>query len=240
MPATDRLLGELLDRLHAAGIYDRAVVAVVADHGISFRLGHDRRLVRRANVEDIAPVPFLLKVPGQQRGRISDQPLQTIDVLPTIADALGMRIPWRVDGRSALAPPQARRREIVAKKFKHTYLVDTPAFERRKRAALERKLALFGDGHLLVRAAARPDRTARPGRRAPGRRRPRQRLRPRPRGRRVAGGAAAAAALAVAVNGRVVATGLTFTLEGADDEQYSVIVPGAAFRRGRNRIERCW
>ncbi len=102
--ATDRLLGELLDRLRETGIYDRAVVAVVADHGISFRLGHDRRLLRRANVEDIAPVPFLLKVPGQQRGRISDRPMQTIDVLPTIADALGIRIPWRVDGRSALAP----------------------------------------------------------------------------------------------------------------------------------------
>ena len=42
--ATDRLLGKLLDRLHAVGIYDRALVAVVANPGISFRLGHDRRL----------------------------------------------------------------------------------------------------------------------------------------------------------------------------------------------------
>ena len=64
--ATDRLLGRLLDRLHAVGIYDRALVAVVADHGISFRRGHDRRLVRPANVEDIAPVPFFVKAPGQR------------------------------------------------------------------------------------------------------------------------------------------------------------------------------
>jgi len=43
--------------------------------------------------------------------------------------------------------------------------------------------------------------------------------------------------VAVAVNGRVVATGVTFTLEGADEEQYSVIVPERAFEAGRNRIE---
>ena len=111
---------------------------------MSFRLGHDRRLVRPGNIQDIAPVPFFLKAPGQRRGRVSDRPLQTIDVLPTIADMLGVEIPWKVDGRSALAPPKPRRREIVAKKFKHTYLVDTPRYEPAKRAALARKVRLFG------------------------------------------------------------------------------------------------
>jgi hypothetical protein len=43
--------------------------------------------------------------------------------------------------------------------------------------------------------------------------------------------------VAVAVNGRVVATGVTFTLEGADEEQYSVIAPERAFKAGRNRIQ---
>ena len=81
---------------------------VVADHGMSFRLGHDRRLVRAENVQDLAPVPFFLKAPGQKRGRISDRRLQTVDVLPTIADTLGVDIPWKVDGRSALAPPGSR------------------------------------------------------------------------------------------------------------------------------------
>ena len=43
--------------------------------------------------------------------------------------------------------------------------------------------------------------------------------------------------MAVAVNGRVVATGVTFTLEGADEEQYSMIAPERAFKAGRNRIQ---
>jgi hypothetical protein len=43
--------------------------------------------------------------------------------------------------------------------------------------------------------------------------------------------------VAVAVNGRVAATGLTFTLAGGHDEQYSVVVPERAFEPGANRIE---
>ena len=239
LQATDRLLGSLLDRLHEVGIYDRAVVAVVADHGISFRLGHDRRLVRRENVQDIAPVPFFLKAPGQKQGRISDQPLQTIDVLPTIADLLATRIPWRLDGRSALAGrAPARRRSIVAKKFKHTYLVDTPSFKPAKRAALARKLHLFGAG--VYRFGPRPDLIGR--RVGEGGRDlevdPASGFVPTHVAGTIADGRRGGGrTVAVAVNGRVAATGLTFTLDGAEDEQYSVLVPEHALRRGHNRVE---
>jgi hypothetical protein len=254
LQATDRLLGRLLDRLHAVGIYDRALIAVMADHGISFRLGHDRRLVRAANVEDIAPVPFFVKAPGQRRGRISDRPLRTIDVLPTVADILGLQMPWRVDGRPARAPTVVaqRRRRIVAKKFRHVYLIDTPAYEHDLAAALARRQRLFGDrtyafgprSDLLGRTLAqlRPSlhrqrvvvvgaerfRHVDPGsgfvpthvvgRIEPG----------SLRGGRV---------LAVAVNGTVAATGRTFTLEGADAEQFSLLIPERALRPGFNRLE---
>jgi Sulfatase len=253
--ATDRLLGRLLDRLHELGIYDRALVAVVADHGISFRRGHDRRLIRAANVEDIAPVPFFVKTPGQRRGRVSDRPLRTVDVLPTLADILGVSIPWPIDGRSAREPtaPAQHQRRIIAKKFRHIYPVDTPGYQRERRAALARKLRLFGRGvyssgprsdlvglrvselsplpaggeRALVARPERyrdvdPDSGFVParlvGRIEPG----------RPGGRRV---------LIVALNGRVAATGRTFTLEGTGAEQFSVLIPERSLRRGANRLE---
>jgi Sulfatase len=255
LEATDRLLGRLLDRLREVGIYDRAVVALVADHGMSFRLGHDRRLVRAANIEDIAPVPFFVKAPHQHRPRISDKPLRTIDVLPTVADLLDVRIPWRIDGRSARAPTAAaqRHRRIVSKKFRHVYPIDAPSYERDVRAALARKLRLFGTDpysfgprrELLGRRTtdlrllplgrdralvARPDLYAHVdpssgfvpthvvGHVAPG----------RPGGGRV---------LAVAVNGRVAATGRTFTLAGRRSEQFSLLIPERALRRGSNHLE---
>ena len=35
----DTLLGRLLDRLKAQGLYDRSLVVVTGDHGVSFRPG---------------------------------------------------------------------------------------------------------------------------------------------------------------------------------------------------------
>ena len=94
----DRLLGRLLDALHARDRFDDAVIVVTADHGAAFMTGQPRRPANRANVGVIAPVPFFVKLPGQPAGRVDDRAVRTIDVLPTIAKAAGVRVPWKADG----------------------------------------------------------------------------------------------------------------------------------------------
>ena len=100
----DRLLGELLGRVRRLGLFRDALVLVVADHGIGFHVGVERRTVTQENVEDLAPVPLLVKLPGQRRGRISDAHVETIDVLPTILDVARVRTTHEMDGRSLLRP----------------------------------------------------------------------------------------------------------------------------------------
>ena len=183
-------------------------------------------------------MPFLLKLPGQERGRISDRPLQTIDVLPTIADALGIRIPWRVDGRSALAPPRA----APARDGREEVQAHLPGRHAHLRAAQARRPGAqagpFGDG--VYSFGPRPDLI---GRRVPdGGRRvvvdPGSGFVPAHQAGAIEGGRRGGGrTVAIAVNGRVVATGVTFTLEGARDEQYSLIVPERAFREGVNRVQ---
>ncbi len=97
----DALLGRLLDKVRAADLYDDAVILVTADHGVSFRAGESRRRVTDATRPDIAVVPFIIKAPGQRAGRIEDGAVRTIDALPTIAQAAGVRMPWRTDGMPA-------------------------------------------------------------------------------------------------------------------------------------------
>ena len=97
----DAMLGRLLRRIRTSGIYDSAVIVVTADHGASFRAGQLRRALNAANMAEIAPVPFFVKYPGQREGRVSDRAVRTIDVLPTIAKAAGVRVPWKTDGMPA-------------------------------------------------------------------------------------------------------------------------------------------
>ena len=101
----DRLLVEIVTALEEAGLYDAALLAIVSDHGIGLRPGDRRRGLSDGNIGEILPVPFFIKQPGQREGRIDDRNAQTIDLLPSIADALGFELPWPVDGNSLFAPP---------------------------------------------------------------------------------------------------------------------------------------
>lgn len=95
----DRVLGQILDRLKRAGIHDRALIVVAADHGHSFRPGEPLRSPTPANVEDVLEVPLFVKRPGQTTGAVFDHLVQTIDVVPTIAAEVGAPPPWSVDGK---------------------------------------------------------------------------------------------------------------------------------------------
>lgn len=94
----DRLVGQLLQRLRDAGIFDEALIVVTADHGISFRPGTKVRALEQANLEDIAGVPLWIKRPGQRTASVDPRPTSAVDLLPTIAATLDIRPPWQVDG----------------------------------------------------------------------------------------------------------------------------------------------
>ena len=97
----DRLLGTLLRRLHEKGLYDRALIVVTADNGESFlHRNANRHLATAETIEEIADTPLFIKRPFQHAGRVSRPSRRTEDILPTIADVLGIRMPWRVSGES--------------------------------------------------------------------------------------------------------------------------------------------
>jgi hypothetical protein len=95
---TDALVGRLLDKLRATGLYHKAVILLTADHGVSFRAGQPRRRLTPETFPDIAFVPFVVKWPGQRSGRVDDRAVRTVDALPTIAKAAGVAVPWETDG----------------------------------------------------------------------------------------------------------------------------------------------
>lgn len=144
----DRALGRLIDRLQRTGMWERALVAVTADHGVAFRRGEDRRRVTSANIAEIAPIPVFIKAPGQRRGTTSDVWLRSVDVLPTIAALLRVRLPWRHDGRPATSATVRERTTVsmIKRGFTGTVTIDTASFSARVKARVARQHELFGSG----------------------------------------------------------------------------------------------
>ena len=98
----DRLLGQLVERMREVGLWGNALLAVVVDHGIAFRPGAAGGTLTQDTLAEIAFVPFFLKLPGQSTGRVEDRHVTSVDVLPTIAAALSVPVPWETDGASGL------------------------------------------------------------------------------------------------------------------------------------------
>jgi sulfatase-like protein len=158
---TDLLLRRLISRLKRVGLWDRSLVAFSADHGVSFVAGSSRRTATRRTVGGIAPVPFFLKAPGQRTGQRIRAHAQTVDVLPTVAHALGLPAARGWDGHSALDPafePSPRvdlwSTTSVVRFGRHSYSL---AYVRRETArVLARQHARFGSGPMTGAFWANP------------------------------------------------------------------------------------
>jgi arylsulfatase A-like enzyme len=102
--ASDAIVGAFLDSLKKFGVYDRAIVFVLSDHGEG--LGdhgeeqHGILLYREA-----IHVPLLVKLPGNSGagGRVA-APVQLSDIFPTVTALLGLPAPTGVSGTSLFAP----------------------------------------------------------------------------------------------------------------------------------------
>lgn len=94
----DQLVGQILDGLRDAGLYDDSLVIVASDHGISFEARTASRYVEPSTTDAIAYAPLLVKPPGQTDGAVDDTNVMTIDLLPTIAEILGIELPAPIDG----------------------------------------------------------------------------------------------------------------------------------------------
>jgi len=245
---TDRLLGSLMGRLKREGIWNQALVAVLADHGVSFIPGEHRRDVDDGNLPDIASIPLFVKYPGERRGRISDKSAESVDLVPTIADVLGVRLPYQVDGISLRSPRQ--HEEVVVRAPQGDAATGSAVrVHRAKYATLGRQLELFGSGSWAHVYSMGPNREL-IGRTVPAST-PRSAVsvtidgenlfRDVDLGSPLSPGHVSGSVsrgpldLAVAVNGRVAAVTRTFDVDG--DQHFGAFVPDKAFRQGANQVD---
>ncbi len=115
--AADQAVGELVALLRELRVYERAIVVLLSDHGEG--LGdhgeeeHGIFLYREA-----LQVPLIVKLPARRRaGATVADPVQLVDVYPTLLALLGAPVPATLPGASLLDPPAGPARPIYAETY---------------------------------------------------------------------------------------------------------------------------
>lgn len=90
---TDHQIGLLLDTLRAEGLMERTLTAFTSDHGESLGDHHYYFDHGRFGFQTCLRVPFILHYPGVLSPRVDRQPVELLDLAPTLLEAAGMPLP---------------------------------------------------------------------------------------------------------------------------------------------------
>jgi N-acetylglucosamine-6-sulfatase len=117
--SVDDSIGRVLQQLKDMGIYDDTLVIYMGDNGFMF--GEHGLIDKRVAYEASMRVPMLMQCPALIKGgTVLEQMIANIDVGPTVMEAMGLRTPPHMDGRSFL--PLARGESIPWRdKFLYVY-----------------------------------------------------------------------------------------------------------------------
>jgi len=95
--AADRLFGQLLDALDRAELLARSIVVLTTDHGEAL-MDHGMLQHGQLNEEDVR-IPLILHHPDLLSGQRVEMLVSQLDLYPTLASLVGIRIDHEVDGR---------------------------------------------------------------------------------------------------------------------------------------------
>jgi hypothetical protein len=252
------MLGFLLDRLDATGVGRKALVIITADHGQAFfEPGANRHQADPRSWPQLATAPLFIRYPGQRRSRTDLRRVRTWDFVPTIADVVGVKIPWRVRGVSIRHQDGKVDQDTVTISRRTAPPIVAPisrwaAELRRQRIAQARR---FGTGnHSLYAIGPHRDLVGRPVRSLRTKRSryhtplfdktffamvdPASPFTPSNVAGRIDGGSLPhGLPVVVALNGRIAQTGETVRVPHDRQAYYTVMVDPKLFRKGRNTVK---
>lgn len=127
----DRTVGQLLDLLDAKGIADNTLVVFVTDNGWIQSPDHPRYAPRskRSPYDGGVRTPIMVRQPGRIEPGVSDVPVSSLDIFPTILAACGVAAPAGLPGVDLLDPRAvASRGGVFGECYTHTLVdLDVPA-----------------------------------------------------------------------------------------------------------------
>jgi arylsulfatase A-like enzyme len=111
----DDLVGEMVKSLEKNNMLEDTIIVFTADHGDN--LGSHHLWNKNRLYEESSRVPFIVSWPGSIKNRVNNsQTASLIDIMPTLVDLSGGKIPSSVHGQS-LAPVLQGRTDSLEKNY---------------------------------------------------------------------------------------------------------------------------
>jgi len=117
----DQAVGEVRAALEEAGLLDDTLLILTSDHGEALA-EHGYMWHETVPFDETLHIPLLIRFPGGSLGRRVGALTQTVDVMPTILDMLGINAPTgALQGRSLVSLLTGHRTEVRRHAFAQTY-----------------------------------------------------------------------------------------------------------------------
>ena len=120
----DEQVGRLVRFLKEKGIYRNTVIVLAGDHGEG--LGeHGEKTHGFFIYNSTMHVPLIIRLPDAAAGRVVENPVSLVDLMPTVLRAVGVNVPAQVQGLNLLAPARgedAQRAERERTVYGETFM----------------------------------------------------------------------------------------------------------------------
>lgn len=139
----DDAIGGFLDELERRGLLETSIVVFTSDHGEA--LGAKNRIGHGALTGEILSVPLLIRFPESLHTGILDDPVELVDLMPTLLTALGVEAPKGLQGRDLMSLIESGRAPWVGDRMRIAQANETVSLRFGQRWKLDFKLI---DGRL--------------------------------------------------------------------------------------------
>ncbi|PHN02387.1 sulfatase [Flavilitoribacter nigricans] len=114
----DAQVGKVVKALEESTYADNTYIVLFSDHG--FHLGEKERYAKRSLWEDGARTPLIVVGPGIAPGKVSNKPVQLLDIYPTLLELTGLQADPSLEGNSLvplLKDPEAEWPHLARTSF---------------------------------------------------------------------------------------------------------------------------
>lgn len=102
----DECFGRVMKTLESQGVADNTIVIFTSDHGCHFKTRNSE--YKRSCHDGCTHIPLVVSGPGFNKSMLIPEVVSLVDIAPTVLDALGMKVPAEMQGKSVM--PLVERR----------------------------------------------------------------------------------------------------------------------------------